>query len=128
MPYHYGTFFYFTLRENKPRIAGMEIERDTPTLKQIVLKELGAEKTKKLAARIPGFVYGLMNRLLHIREINEIIRKYGHLKGVPFIEAVLQYFDVKVVFKGEGNLPATGQYIFASNHPLGGFLSLIHIS
>jgi len=115
------------LRENKPRIAGMEIERDTPTLKPIVLKELVAEKNKKLAARIPGFVYGLINRLLHIREINEIIRKYGHLKGVPFIEAVLQYFDVKVVLKGEEDLPVSGQYIFASNHPLGGFDGLMLI-
>ena len=105
----------------------MESEKDTIPLKPIVLRELIAEKNSKLAARIPGFVYGLINRLLHIREINEIIRRYGHLKGVPFIEAVLQYFDVKVVLRGEENLPVSGQYIFASNHPLGGFDGLMLI-
>jgi len=49
----------------------MESEKDASLLKPIVLRELIAEKNSKLAARIPGFVYGLMNRLLHIREINE---------------------------------------------------------
>ena len=105
----------------------MENEKAASLLKPIVLKELVAEKNSRLAARLPGFVYGLMNRLLHIREINEIIRRYGHLKGIPFIEAVLDYFDVKVVHKGEENLPASGQYIFVSNHPLGGFDGLMLI-
>src|SRR5665647_1734011 len=105
----------------------MENGKVAPPLKPIVLKELVADKNSKLASRLPGFVYGLMNRLLHIREVNEIIRKYGHLKGVPFIEAVLQYFEVKVVHHGEENLPASGQYIFASNHPLGGFDGLLLI-
>jgi len=105
----------------------MENEKVEPSLKPIVLRELIAEKNSRLAARIPGFVYGLMNRLLHIREINEIIRRFGHLKGIPFIEAVLGYFDVKVVNMGESNLPSSGQYIFASNHPLGGFDGLMLI-
>jgi len=105
----------------------MESEKDVSLLKPIILRELIAEKNSKLAARIPRFVYGLVNRLLHIREINEIIRRYGHLKGVPFIEAVLQYFEVKVEHQGAANLPASGQYIFASNHPLGGFDGLMLI-
>lgn len=105
----------------------MESEKGASPLKPIVLRELVAEKNSKLAARIPGFMYGLMNRLLHIREINEIIRRYGHLKGVPFIESVLQYFEVSVVLRGEENLPSSGEYIFASNHPLGGFDGLMLI-
>ncbi len=98
-----------------------------PRLKPIVLKELVAEKNPVLASRIPRFVYGLMNRLLHIREVNEIIREYGHLEGIPFIVAVLGYFDVKVLHYGEEHLPVSGQYIFASNHPLGGFDGLMLI-
>lgn len=108
-------------------MENIENVKPASVLKPIVLKELIAEKNARLAGRIPGFVYGLMNRLLHIREINGIIRNYGHLKGIPFIEAVLQYFEVKVVHHGEENLPATGQYIFASNHPLGGFDGLMLI-
>ncbi len=105
----------------------MENEKAAFVLKPIVLKDLIAEKNPRLAARLPGFVYYLTNRLLHIREINEIIRNYGHLNGIPFIAAVLDYFDVKVVHKGEENLPESGQYIFASNHPLGGFDGLMLI-
>ena len=105
----------------------MEITEETPHLRQIVLKDLVMEKNPRLATRIPGFVYSLVNRLLHIREINEIIRNYGHLTGIPFIEAVLDYFKVTVVHRGEEHLPSTGQYIFASNHPLGGFDGLMLI-
>jgi putative hemolysin len=105
----------------------MENGKAAPPLKPIVLRELIAEKNSKLASRLPKFVYGLMNKLLHIREVNEIIRRYGHLQGIPFIEAVLDYFDVKVVHHGEENLPSSGQFIFASNHPLGGFDGLMLI-
>ena len=105
----------------------MENETAVPHLKTIVLKELVAEKNPKLASRLPGFVYGLVNRILHIREVNEIIRRYGHLKGIPFISAVLEYFDVKVVLTGVEKLPVTGTFIFASNHPLGGFDGLMLI-
>lgn len=105
----------------------IESENRGSPLKPIVIRDLVAEKNARLAARIPGFAYGIMNRILHIREINEIIRNYGHLKGIPFIEAVLSYFDVKVVYHGEENLPEPGKYIFASNHPLGGFDGLMLI-
>jgi putative hemolysin len=105
----------------------MENGNNASLIKQIDLKELVLEKNPKLAARLPRFVYTLLNRLLHIREVNEIIRKYGHLKGIPFIEAVFQYFDVKVEHYGEENFPANGRFIFASNHPLGGFDGLMLI-
>jgi len=119
--------FYFTLGEVKIQNEEMEDEKTVSMLKPIVLKELVSEKNPRLAARIPGFVFGLMNRILHIREVNEIIRKYGHLKGIPFIEAVLNYFEVKVEHSGEENIPALGRYIFVSNHPLGGFDGLMLI-
>ena len=105
----------------------MENGNNASLIKQIDLKELVLEKNPKLAARLPGFVYSLLNRLLHIREVNEIIRKYGHLKGIPFIEAVFQYFDVTVEHYGEENFPANGRFIFASNHSLGGFDGLMLI-
>jgi len=106
----------------------MNGENPVPALNKIVLKDLVAEKNPKLAKKLPGFVYGFFNRLLHIREINEIIRDYGHLSGIPFVEAVLDHFDVKFIFRGVENLPKEGRFIFASNHPLGGFDGLLLIS
>jgi putative hemolysin len=106
----------------------MTNEQYSSHLKPIILKELIAEKNPKLARRLPGFIYGFMNRLLHIREVNEIIKKYGDLHGIPFVEALFQHFNIKFVFKGTENLPGNGRYIFASNHPLGGFDGLILIN
>lgn len=106
----------------------MTDEKPGSVLHTLVLKDLVAEKNPRLAARVPGFVYRLVNRLLHIREINEIIINYGHLTGIPFVEAVLTHFDVKFIFNGIENLPKEGRFIFASNHPLGGFDGLLLIS
>lgn len=106
----------------------MNIESSTSPLKPIVLRQLIAEKNPGLANRIPGFVFGIMNRLLHIGDVNEIIRKYGHLHGIPFVEALFEHFNIQFIFKGTENLPDKGRFIFASNHPLGGFDGLILIS
>ncbi len=94
----------------------------------IVLKDLVAEKNSKLANRIPGFVYGWLNRLLHIRELNEIIFKYGDKKGIEFVTSSFDYFNVTFEYIGTENLPREGRFIFASNHPLGGFDGLILIN
>ena len=37
----------------------------------------------------------------------------------------MEDFNVKVIVKGEENIPKTGQYIFVSNHVLGGFDGII---
>ena len=105
----------------------MDTRSPVMNLKPIVLKDLVAEKNPVLAHKLPGFVYGFLNRLLHIREINEINLKYGHFTGIPFLEAVINHFDIKCICKGIENMPKEGRYIFASNHPLGGFDGLLLI-
>lgn len=102
-------------------------EPNSLPMRPIVLKELVAEKNSRLAGRIPGFAYSLLNRILHIREVNEIIQKYGDKSGIDFVESVLDYFKVTFDYRGTENLPGEGRFIFASNHPLGGFDGLILI-
>ena len=106
----------------------MEQREPVNKLKPIVLKELIAEKSAKLASRIPGFIYRYLNYKLHIAEVNKIIGNYGHLTGVDFCDAVIQDFNIKFSFHGLENLPNEGRYIFASNHPLGGFDGLLLMS
>jgi putative hemolysin len=106
----------------------MDTDKPLPVLKPIVLKDLVTEKNPKLAKKLPGFIYGFLNRLLHIKGVNEIIAKYGHLSGIPFVEAVINHFDIKCIYQGTENLPVEGRFIFASNHPLGGFDGLLLIS
>ncbi len=103
----------------------MDSQETASSYKPIVIKELIAEKNPTLARRIPGFVYSMLNRLLHIGEINEIIYRFGNLKGIEFLSAVFNYFQVQFEFRGVENLPKEGRYIFASNHPLGGFDGMI---
>ena len=54
--------------------------------------------------------------------------KYGHERGVEFARSMVNYFNVHETINGLENLPASGRFIFASNHPLGGFDALLILS
>ena len=41
-------------------------------------------------------------------------------EGTAFAEAVYKYFDLTLDVRGMENIPDSGRFIFASNHPLGG--------
>lgn len=40
--------------------------------------------------------------------------------GVDFLEACMEFLDIKLEVKGIENLPSDGLCTFVSNHPLGG--------
>lgn len=90
-------------------------------LKPINIKKIFKEKSPKIARWIPGFIYRYIRKIAHEDFTNEIIRDYGHLEGFDFTEAMIKKFNVTLEIEGEENLPKNGKYIFASNHPLGGF-------
>jgi putative hemolysin len=78
-------------------------------------------KLGKKAEMIPSFVVNYLSRLIHQDEINDIIVKFNDLYGVDFMNALIGYFNIRLIIKNEENLPKDGLcYIFASNHPLGG--------
>jgi len=85
------------------------------------LKSLFRQKNPRLAPYIPGFAFAYLNRVLHIREINSFLAVHGAKVGLEFTKEVIKDFNVTVSLKGEENLPEQGRFIFASNHPLGGF-------
>jgi putative hemolysin len=93
--------------------------------KPIIIREVIAEKSPGVAKMLPGFVYRYLNRIMHIEYINEILKKYGHLEGIEFVNAAISDFEIKERIIGVENIPSGGRFIFASNHPLGGFDSLI---
>ncbi len=65
---------------------------------------------------------------MHIREVNEIIARYGEMPGIDFVHHVVNYFNVTQRVVGLENVPQEGRFIFVSNHPLGGFDSLLLMS
>ncbi|MCW0482514.1 1-acyl-sn-glycerol-3-phosphate acyltransferase [Gaoshiqia sediminis] len=97
-------------------------------IKPIDIKALFNEKNPRLARLLPGFVYRFINRVMHIREINEILANYGTLSGIDFANAMVNHFNVSQQVFGLENVPRQGRFIFAANHPLGGFdaMLLIH--
>lgn len=93
----------------------------SPAIKTIDIREVFADKSPRIAKLLPGFVYRYLHHILHIDFINEVLVRYGHLKGIEFVDSVVEMFNVKEHLHGVENIPTSGKYIFASNHPLGGF-------
>lgn len=94
-------------------------------IEPIDIKKLFYNKNPKLASLLPGFVYGLIKRIVHVDFVNEILREHGDKRGIDFAKAVIKKFNIKVEVKGSENLPSGGRFIFASNHPLGGFDGIV---
>lgn len=96
-------------------------KNQTNELKPINIKEVFAGKSPGLAKIMPKFVFRYIDRILHIDFINDFLKRNGHLTGVDFVDRVVDEFNVKEHIYGLENIPVSGRYIFASNHPLGGF-------
>lgn len=103
----------------------MEGENNRQAFQPIDLREVVGSKNKQLAKRLPGFMYRWLGKILHINQINDFLREAGHLKGIPFINEVINNLNIKFEIHGEENIPREGRYMFVSNHPLGGLDGVI---
>ena len=78
------------------------------------------EKAGKKADRIPRFLISYLKRIVHQDEINAFLTRVADKTGVDFLEACVEYLDIRLEVEGIENLPAEGLCTFVSNHPLGG--------
>ena len=92
---------------------------------KIEVRRVLASKSPKLAKRMPGFIIRYLERILHQNELNIILSEYGHLKDQAFVSAALNFMGISYKAIGAEELPKTGRFIFASNHPLGGLDGLV---
>ncbi len=79
---------------------------------------------------IPRPVIRYLKRIVHQDEINQALEEYRHLNGLEFIERILtERFELNIEVVNEENIPSSGRYIVASNHPLGGLdgMALMHV-
>lgn len=97
-------------------------------VKEINIDELLSTKAPGAYRFIPRFLINYIKRIVHEREINEFLIKNRDTKGLDFVDASIKLMGAHVITKGAENIPKTGGYIFASNHPLGGLdgLAVIH--
>lgn len=96
-------------------------ETEENSFKPINIREIFKKKNPVLAKVMPGFVYNYINNILHIDFFNDFLKRNGHLKGIPFINRAIYEFNITEDIIGIDNIPESGRFIFASNHPLGGF-------
>ena len=97
--------------------------------KPINIRDLFYEKNPTLARWIPRFVYRWLSRILRIDFMNDpILYHHGYKKDVEFARASIEAFNVTVDVAGSENLPPEGRFLFAANHPLGGFDGMMIIS
>lgn len=94
----------------------------------INIREVFRSKSPRLADLLPGFVIRYLEKIVHQEDINHFLERHGDKTGMDFVHAVIEEFDVKLTVKGIDDIPGTGRYIFASNHPLGGFDGLLLMS
>jgi putative hemolysin len=77
---------------------------------------------------LPKFVIRLIKKIVCEDELNAIIYRSRHLEGIPFLNDVLDGCKVEVKVKGIENIPASGRFIFVSNHPVGAMDALSFFS
>ncbi|NUM32563.1 MAG: 1-acyl-sn-glycerol-3-phosphate acyltransferase [Bacteroidetes bacterium] len=98
------------------------------TVPQIDLDKVFKEKNPRLYKFLPSFVIGIIKKLIHQNDLNYLLKHGKGLKGVEFSDFVLNEMKVKLKFKGLENIPANGNIILASNHPLGGIDGIAIVS
>lgn len=103
----------------------MEGEIHKQGFQPIDIKKVVQGKNPKVAKKIPAFAYKWLSRILHLEEINNFMMKNSHLKGIDFVNELINLVNINFEISGKDNVPYTGRYFFVSNHPLGGLDGII---
>lgn len=93
----------------------------------IDIEKVIAQKNPKLLKRLPGFAIRYIRRIVHEAEINEFYKVAKDAYGLDFVDKIIEYFKLKYKVWGKENVPASGRFIFAANHSLGGIDGVIFI-
>ncbi len=92
---------------------------------KVNVREVFKQKNPKIAQLIPGFIYRYIEKIIHQKEVNEIIQKLNHLHGLDYAKGIIDHFDLNIEVKGEEYIPTDGRHIFVANHPLGGLDGIV---
>jgi len=94
----------------------------------IDVEKIIANKNPRLKKLLPKFLISYLKRIIHQDEINGMLRRHGHKRGLEFVNSSLKELDINYRVYGIEHLKLEGRYLFASNHPLGGLDGLIMMS
>jgi putative hemolysin len=98
-----------------------------------IIKVIDIEKSIRdsksaFVRNLPSFIIRFIIKVIHQDEMNVTIHRNRNKTGVPFVNGVLNDWNVTVDVRGSGNVPDSGRYIFVANHPLGGMDALAFLS
>lgn len=102
-----------------PKYANM----DTITQKTIDIESILRDKMGKKSRWVPRLVVKWLRHIIHEDQLNGFLWDARDLSGTPWLEACLEFLQVKVEVEGMENLPDKDDgklYTFVSNHPMGG--------
>lgn len=102
------------------KAANKDTGENSKTELLIDIEKVFSSKNPRLLKIIPSFVIRYLKRITHQEEINAFISQNSHKMGLEFSKAILDEFGVRYNTAGMENIPDSGRFLFASNHPLGG--------
>ena len=75
--------------------------------------------------RVPKIAVGLIEKILHVKELNEGIYHNREYFGLPFVYRFVEgkephNLGITILTVGEENIPTDGNPMIVGNHPLGG--------
>lgn len=98
---------------------------------QLDLKAVVDSKLGKKARFVPGFLIKCLEKVIRVKDLNELLAHNHPRQGAEFCRGVLEDLDVTLEVRGLENLPSPDnkKVVIASNHPLGGLdgMALIKI-
>jgi len=84
-----------------------------------------------ICSRYPAFAHqhpwlrspllAILRMLFHESRFREFAERYPHLRGMDFVEQVLEYFDFSYAVRSNERerIPASGAVVIVANHPIG---------
>jgi len=101
---------------------------ENQNIQKLDVRSVFKSKNPKLARLLPGFVFRLIEKIIHQDELNAFLERAGTKTGIEFTLEAIKDFNIKVTVHGLENVPSTGRFLFAANHPLGGFDGVVLMS
>ncbi|MDD2961842.1 MAG: 1-acyl-sn-glycerol-3-phosphate acyltransferase [Muribaculaceae bacterium] len=95
---------------------------------QLDVNEVLRSKMPRYYRYIPKFLISKLRKIICQDGLNDLLSRFGNLKGADFSDALINDLDIKLNIEGIENIPQGNKLIFVSNHPLGALDGIALIS
>lgn len=101
------------------------MDTNSPNKKFIDIEEVIRKKNPRLLKIFPKFLIKGFKKIIYQDEVNNAIENNKNSEGLHFVSGILNDFGTRYEVSGYENIPDTGRFIFAANHPLGGLDGMV---